>query len=168
MDCNTFPLLSLQPLKSSAAAVIKSSRMYFGQEKAKMWRQYFHKYIYLCLTCAKNCELASTRCRICIHNFLHLSNYRMSCSFQRLTLSGHRLACVQTFWSIKALFTEKPISNSCRMISAVSFRVTHSFWSTQTDFERNLTHTTKPTASSKWLESILGRGGFIATKAFFL
>lgn len=51
----------------------------------------------------------------------HLSNYRMSCSSQNLTLSGHWLACVQTFWSINALFTEKPISNSCRMISAVRF-----------------------------------------------
>ena len=109
----------------------------------------------------------------------HLSNYRISCSSQNLTLSGRWLACVETFCSINALFTEKPISNSCRMISASSSRVTHSFSETlrQTDFEHYLTHTTEPTASSKWLGSMLRRGmwgakgdqkPFTATKAFFL
>ena len=90
----------------------------------------------------------------------HLSNYRISCSSQNLTLRGRWLACVETFCSINALFTEKPISNSCRMISAVSSRVAHSFSETlrQTDFEHYLTHTTEPTASSKWLGSMLGGG----------
>lgn len=91
----------------------------------------------------------------------HLSNYRISCSSQNLTLRGRWLACVETFCSINALFTEKPISNSCRMISAVSSRVAHSFSETlrQTDFEHYLTHTTEPTASSKWLGSMLGGAG---------
>lgn len=102
----------------------------------------------------------------------HLSNYRISCSSQNLTLSGHQLACVQTFWSINALFTEKPISNSCRMISAVSFRVTHSFWNTLSNWLWTLSDTHNRTdgfLQMAWLHAE-GRDQkpFIATKAFFL
>lgn len=52
-----------------------------------------------------------------------VSNYGKTRSSQSLTLSGCWFACVQTFCSLKALFTEKPISNSCRVISAQSIGV---------------------------------------------
>lgn len=111
------------------------------------------------------------------------SNYGLTRSFQSLTVSGCWFACVQTFCSLKALFTEKPISNSCRVISAQSFGAgglggfTHWF----------LQHSVKLTLNTiwhkqqnrqlppKWLGSILhvggwagGRGRLLATKEFFL
>lgn len=69
-----------------------------------------------------------------------MSNYKLSHSSKGLTLNGHCVACVLMFWSINALFTEKPIRNSCRMISAVSFRVTHFF----------LKHAVKITLNAIW------------------
>lgn len=105
------------------------------------------------------------------------------CSSQSLTLSGCWFACLQTFCSLKALFTEKPISNSCGVISAQSFGAgglgafTHCF----------LQHSVKLTLNTiwhkqqnwrlppKWLGSILhvggrtgGKGRLLATKEFFL
>lgn len=54
------------------------------------------------------------------------------------------------------------------MISAVSFSEVFFSWLCQSDFEHNLTHKTKPAASSKWLQSILEEeeGGLIQQKAF--
>lgn len=59
------------------------------------------------------------------------------------------------------------------MISAVSFSEVFFFFPEtlcQSDFEHNLTHKTKPAASSKWLQSILEEeeGGVNSTKGFFL
>lgn len=110
---------------------------------------------------------------ICIHSYnkQHLSNYRINCSFKNLTLSGQWLACVQTFWSINALFTEKPISNSCRMISAVSFRVTHSFWNSLSNWLWTLSDTHNRTdgfLQMAWLHAGGDQKPFISTKAFFL
>lgn len=98
-----------------------------------MWWHHFHKYMYLCLTCAKNYPapkwFPTTKS---IHDMIHTgAEYISSASyiclipvikwFLSFTHCG-QLTCVKTF---SVLFTQKPISNSCRMISAVGFRVTH-------------------------------------------
>lgn len=115
-----------------------------------------------------------------------VSNCGMTRSSQSLTLSGCRFACVQTFCSLKALFTEKPISNSCRVISAQSFGAgglaeggglhtafcnTLSNWLWTRSDINNRTDGFLQNGSgpfSTWGGRTGGRGRLLATKEFFL
>lgn len=99
----------------------------------------------------------------------HLSNYSISCRPQKphtkrtlaRVCSDFLLYKCLIYWKANKQQLQNDLSSGFQGLSETVC---------QTDFEHFLTHTAEPTASSKWLGSMLGRTKkpFILTKAFFL
>lgn len=87
------------------------------------------------LLCSPTWENANKTLQICTRSyFLHIWLITTAFTSKKPTRTAACLRVFRYFWPINALFTQKPISNSCRMISAACLRVALSFYNTPSNW----------------------------------